>query len=196
MSELKLLLEAVEIFVRFKKPWYVAGGWAIDLHAGRISRAHADVDLLVLRCDQSEVQALLKDCNPQKVLPHPEGLLNCGTLAPWRAGEHLELPIHQVSAERDGRKVEVMFGETSGDEWLYRRNPTVRHPLLSLGFHSPSGIPYLAPEIVLLFKSKHMRSHDRADFETALPMLAADARKWLRDALEKTSPGHEWAMKL
>ena len=30
-------------------PWWIAGGWVIDLHLGHRSRAHADVDVLVLR---------------------------------------------------------------------------------------------------------------------------------------------------
>lgn len=36
--------------------WWIAGGWAIDLHLGRQSRAHADVDVLFLRADQLSVQ--------------------------------------------------------------------------------------------------------------------------------------------
>ncbi len=33
-------------------PWWIAGGWAIDLQLGYDSRAHADIDVLMLRCDQ------------------------------------------------------------------------------------------------------------------------------------------------
>jgi hypothetical protein len=32
-------------------------------------------------------------------------------------------------------------------------------------------VPYLLPEIVLLFKAKHRRPKDRADFDGVLPLL-------------------------
>jgi hypothetical protein len=65
-------------------------------------------------------------------------------------------------------------------------------PISKMGFHPLWGLPYLAPEIVLLFKAKHLGPRDRMDFDHALPALSADARRWLRDAIEKTHPGREW----
>jgi len=32
-------------------PWWIPGGWALDLHLGRHTRAHDDMDVLVLRRD-------------------------------------------------------------------------------------------------------------------------------------------------
>jgi hypothetical protein len=59
--------------------------------------------------------------------------------------------------------------------------------------HDPNGIPYLAPEIVLLFKAKHAaRDKDAADFARALPLLDAQRRQWLADALRIVHPGHDW----
>ena len=58
-------------------------------------------------------------------------------------------------------------------------------PLSRMGFYPLWGLPYLAPEIVLLFKAKHLEARDRIDFDNALPALSADARRWLRDAIEK-----------
>jgi hypothetical protein len=65
-------------------------------------------------------------------------------------------------------------------------------PIARMGFYPLWGLPYLAPEIVLLFKAKHLGPRDRTDFGNALPALSAEARRWLRDAIEKTHPGHEW----
>ena len=33
-------------------PWFIAGGWAIDLFLGRKTREHADVDFALSRLDQ------------------------------------------------------------------------------------------------------------------------------------------------
>ena len=37
-------------------PWWVAGGWAIDLTLGHQTRKHEDLDVLVLRRDQAWVR--------------------------------------------------------------------------------------------------------------------------------------------
>ncbi len=39
--------------------YWVFGGWAVDLHAGRVTRAHSDVDVAIWRHDLPEVHALL-----------------------------------------------------------------------------------------------------------------------------------------
>ena len=57
---------------------------------------------------------------------------------------------------------------------------------------SPDGLRSLAPEIQLLYKSKAPPERDEADFAQICPLLAADARRWLHDALELTTPDHKW----
>jgi hypothetical protein len=42
--------------------------------------------------------------------------------------------------------------------------------------HSPDGIPYLAPELVLLFNAKHARAKDQADFDGIVPHLTVTQR--------------------
>jgi hypothetical protein len=199
LSEVKVLLEVVEALAHLRAPFFIAGGWAIDLHLGRITREHHDVDVLILRSDQSRLHECLDGWRLKKIIPHPEGLANRGTLAEWRHGERLELPIHQINLYRRGETepaFQVMFAESSDGEWIYRRNPAIRMPLDRMGFHSLWALPYLAPEIVLLFKSKHLQSHDRVDFNNVLPALSAGSRAWLRAALERSSPDHEWLASL
>ena len=57
---------------------------------------------------------------------------------------------------------------------------------------SPDRLRYLAPEIQCLYKSKAPRERDEADFAQICPLLAADVRRWLHDALELTPPDHNW----
>jgi hypothetical protein len=193
--ELKALLEVAEAIGSLRAPFFFAGGWAIDLHLGRVTRAHHDVDVLAMRRDQLELHKALKQFSLKKVIPHPDGLINRGTVAEWPAGERLELPVHQINAYRAGEAepaFQVMLAESSDDEWIFRRNPEIRMPISRMGFYPLWGLPYLAPEIVLLFKAKHLEARDRIDFDSALPALSADARRWLRDAIEKTHPGHQW----
>ncbi len=177
-------------------PFYFAGGWAIDLHLGRVTRRHHDIDALVMRRNHLRLYEALHRFALKKIIPHPDGMPpNRGTIIEWRAGERLALPVHQVNAYRAGDSepaFQVMLAESSGGEWIFRRNPKVRMPISAMGFHSPWGLPYLAPEIVLLFKAKHLETRDQIDFDNALPALSVEARRWLRHALATSHPGHEW----
>ncbi|HEY6394142.1 MAG TPA: hypothetical protein VIX12_01920 [Candidatus Binataceae bacterium] len=199
MAELKELLEVAPVFGRYGRPWFFAGGWAIDLHLGRITRAHNDIDVLVMRRDQPRLSEHLAAFDLRKIIPHPEGLMNRGTVEPWREGELLELPVHQVDVHARGSNAkvfQVMMAESSDGDWVFRRNPAIRRPLVSIGFHPLWGLPYVAPEIVLLFKAKLMQPYDIADFKSVLPRLSVKARAWLRNALAIAHPGHEWIVQL
>jgi len=71
-------------------------------------------------------------------------------------------------------RVDVFREPWEGDMWVCRRDPSIRRPVADVIERDPTGIPYLAPEIVLLFKAKHAaRDKDAADFARTLPRLAA-----------------------
>jgi hypothetical protein len=76
-------------------------------------------------------------------------------------------------------------------EWVFRRDARIRRPLA--GAFVQDRVPYLAPEIVLLYKAKAPSAKDDADFRTMRPHLQSDQRSWLRHALDVTAPGHHWA---
>jgi hypothetical protein len=65
-----------------------------------------------------------------------------------------------------------------------------------VGLLSDEGIPFLAPELVLLYKSKSTsgkkRSKDKADFEEVYIRLEPERRIWLRWALLSVDPSHPW----
>ncbi len=89
-----------------------------------------------------------------------------------------------------------MLGETDNGNWVYRRDPSVTRKLKSLGNTNSDGIPYVAPEILLLFKAKHLRSKDEIDFEQVIEQLDPSAKQWLKDALVTAHPGHRWIDRL
>jgi hypothetical protein len=89
-----------------------------------------------------------------------------------------------------------MLTDMIGGVWRYRRDPALTRPLEDARLVGALGLPYLAPELVLLFKAGHPgrgpRDKDQADFERARPTLSPPARAWLRAALDRTRPGHPW----
>ena len=76
------------------------------------------------------------------------------------------------------------------------RDRSIRLPYAQVIATSPEGIPYLAPQIVLLFKARHHRPKDQADFTGALPLLNPARRSWLAAALARVHPGHPWISEL
>jgi len=70
--------------------------------------------------------------------------------------------------------------------------PSIRLPYPEVFDVSADEIPYLRPEVCLLFKAKAVRDKDRADFEAALPRMSAAQRNWLHTALRTVHPDHDW----
>lgn len=190
-------LTVAEVAALFKSadfPWWIAGGWGLDLFLGHQTRPHEDTDVLVLRRDQRRLQAHLEGWELHAADPP-----GTGSLRPWTAEEQLDLPVHQVWCRKEPTRpwqLEIVLGETTNGQWAFRRNPNITRPLELLGATTDAGIPYVAPEVLLLFKAKHLRPKDNLDFEAVASKLQPDSREWLFTAIEHTYPGHPWLASL
>ncbi|WP_189956915.1 nucleotidyltransferase domain-containing protein [Streptomyces alanosinicus] len=182
------------MFAKADFPWWIAGGYAIEMAVGRELRPHGDLDVLVLRRDQTLVRDMLSDWDMH--VADPPGV---GWLRPWRSGEALEQPLHDIWCRRTPEapwSVQLMLDEAEGAHWVSRRTRRVRLPLERVGRTSPTGIPYLAPEVQLFYKAKATRDKDETDFEAVLPLLDEPQRVWLSDSIAVTSPDHPWRQRL
>lgn len=105
-------------------PWWLAGGWALDRFVGHVTRAHADIDVAVLRRDADAVYELL-DGWDVLIAGH---CVWCRPTSdePWR--------------------VQLLLEDSDGDDWVYRRDARVRRPVATLGDDH-----VLAPEVQLLW---------------------------------------------
>jgi aminoglycoside-2''-adenylyltransferase len=173
--------DVAELLAGFDAPWWIAGGWALDLFLDAETRPHGDVDVAVLR--DWDLRYVTED----------------RTLAPWDE-QPLRLPVHAVWARRSldpsaPWTFEVLLNEHRGDRWVYRRDPAISLPLSELGGRR-EGIPLLRPEVVLLYKSKHPTLTDERDFDAVEPHLTTPARSWLREALSRSAPRHAWLQRL
>ncbi|MEX1111891.1 MAG: hypothetical protein WEC84_00355 [Candidatus Andersenbacteria bacterium] len=188
-NEFAPLNEMYEIMQDFQNPWFICGGWAIDLELGRKTRDHKDVDIGTFREDQLELQTYLGDWSFFKVLPDSRDIVE------WKEGEYLEKPIHETRARKDSKEVEFLLNDSDETSWIYRRNDRVHFPKEKL-IRYRDNLPYWAPEISLLYKAKTVRPHDEEDFEAILGELSSDAKMWLKEAIQDTHPGHQWISKL
>jgi hypothetical protein len=168
-------------------PWWVAGGRAIDLFVGRETRRHGDTDLQLLRRDQLAAQEALAGWDLHAADPP-------GTLRRWMPGEELRPPVNHVWCRRAPGApwaLQLMLAEAEDGRWLFRRDRRITRPIEQFGRRCADGVPYVAPEVQLLFKSRDPQSKDEADF-AARPLLDPAARRWLADALSLHAPGHPW----
>ncbi|MGC5401791.1 nucleotidyltransferase domain-containing protein [Streptomyces sp. DT20] len=176
-----------------RTPWWIAGGYAVELAVGRAYREHGDVDVLLLRRDQLAVQRTLPGWEWWAADPP-------GTLRPWDSGEVLPADVHDIwcrPGPDEPWRVQFMLDDVAGDDWVFRRDPRIRLPLDRLGAVSGDGVPYVVPEVQLLYKSRSRRPKDELDFAAALPVLAAGQRSWLTEAITLAEGAdHPWAARL
>ncbi len=183
--------QAADIFVGFPEPWWIAGGWAIDLFAGSTTRPHGDMDIALLRGSESALRAHLGDWDVR--------IAHNGAFEAW-SGDVLEPARHQFWARPQGAELwvlEFLLEDNDDGLWHFRRDANVVLPIPELTRKSDVGIPYLCPEVTLLYKAKSAEEPRNArDFETAAPLLDNHARRWLQRALEQAHPGHLWIKRL
>ena len=177
-----------------RKPWWIAGGYAIELFVGCAFRPHADIDVLLLRRDQHIVHEILPGWDVQAADPP-------GRLRPWTADETLPGHVHDIWCRESPEgpwRLQFMLDDADGQEWRSRRDPRITRPIDRLGRHTGDGWPYLSPEVQLHYKatSSDLRAKDEADFAAALPHLDEPARRWLDQALTRTHPAHHWRDRL
>lgn len=77
----------------------------------------------------------------------------------------------------------------------FRRNQSIRREREKMFFRTSSGLPVLAPEIVLLYKSNCPAEY-AADFQNTVESLSRERRAWLKASLNKLYKQHLWTDRL
>ena len=172
--------------------WCIAGGWAIDLYIGRQTRAHEDLELVVLRRDFKLLFEQFQKFHPRKIISGEQA-----TFLPWH-GEPIESEVIQMRLDDldSNTPCDLLLTPAEGDQWICRRNEAIQRPLSDVINHTCDGVPFLAPEIVLLFKAKYVREKDRHDFDRVISLMSPPAKNWLREKLAIVHPNHAWLMRL
>jgi hypothetical protein len=169
-----------KIMGKYGFPWFVAGGWAIDLFIGKEMRVHEDIEIGIFRKDQMKLYKYLEKYKKYYI----DNKSRIGKLEKhdWNK-EYLRLPIHELYVQYDDLEIEILLNEREEPNWVYRRNEKIRLVEEKAILHSEEGIPYLCPEIVLLYKTKDMREKDIADLKNAFGKMSEYQKKWLMDSI-------------
>ena len=181
------------LFSAYRGRWWIAGGWAIDLFAGGSNRKHADIDIELLRSEQHLLHEVLPGWQIFACRFPGKDILHL-----WPAGEVLPLEVHDIWCRPTTDSpwaLQLMLMDHEGESWIYRRDARIGGLIDALGIEA-QGLPVIAPEIQLLFKSKGRLAKDEFDLDLALPLLNDDRRDWLINALTVSDPTNPWIERL
>lgn len=211
----KLVKKSAELLNAGNFEYQFCAGQAIDLFLERETRVHGDIDICaywqerddIIRYMQSQgfevyemlgggrahkitdpaVQMYQKrnifcvkdDCPLVKLYPLDEN--DCCWLEFFHIGQ-TELNF-----------IEFLFNDRSETHFEYARDREIKRDI-DKAILSRDGIPYLAPEICLLYKSTDIeREGYQQDFELTYPELNDEQKLWLQSALKRLYPdGHKW----
>ncbi|MEU8900422.1 hypothetical protein [Nocardia sp. NPDC048505] len=171
-------------------PWCVVAGWALDLFIGETTRQHDDIEIAVPRGAFTEVAEALHEfewdvVGAGMVWPYPE------------AADDPELHQTWLRDSRTGRYHLDVFREPhQGDRWICRRDRTITLPYAELIAFDDDAIPYVIPEVALLFKAKAPRPKDDRDFARVVPLLPDHRIARLTEWLTRVHPHHRWLAEL
>lgn len=186
--------EVSKIFSGISIYWGIAGGWALDMHLGRTTREHSDIDIVIFRKDQQVLYQLLK--NEWTLYKAKDGKVSL-----WQDQEHLDV-INDVWVSRGFHSpwaFQIMLMDCEQGNWIYRREKTIKVSKEELFSTDENQVPYLKPAIQLLYKggSSRIREKDFSDFQSVLSSLSLKEKEWLKEALKRQFPlGHSWMKSL
>ena len=172
-------------------PWYVTGGWALDLFLGQQTRDHADIEFATLPSDIPKARKALAEL--EFFAAHN------GELSFLERDADVPDDIWQLwgaDFKSQAWRVDMMIERGTTDRWVYKRNSTISQPRDQATYLNDQGIPFLAPANVLLFKAKHTRDKDVQDFDRVLPHLRPHEKVLLRRWIASEHSVHPWHAQL
>ena len=221
----KLIQQAHDLFKGVDFEWCVCGGYALDMFAGKELRPHGDFDMCFFQQDRAKVLQYLIDRNwpvfgrqgGWEELPitqfifynitdasdpelkdygfwavKPGGWMEMTPLPRTKAGT-CSYYNHGFTAD-EFTFIEVAFNDKEGDTYILQNNPKITLPMERAILYA-NDVPYLAPEIILFFKTDEWSATNSylgpkmiIDFQAVMPLMDDRQKSWLMDAI-KTAHG-------
>ena len=192
----------------------ICGGCAIDLFIGKKTRPHKDLDVAVYWEDRDKiVHYMIED---RWILFEPCGndyLHKINSISEQKSVKtniwcvrynnphykFFEYDKEKFKVNFDGSEqiklnfIEYLFNYHDNEYFIYASNYSIKREYHKAILKNDD-IFYLAPELVLLYKSTAINNPDyQHDFQNTLPKMNEDQISWLKNALLLMFPGgHEW----
>ena len=191
----------------------ICGGHAIDLFLGKTTRPHSDIDISARKSDKRAIIEFMRKSGWEIYEFRGQGIVrrivSASDFLPVRNLMCVKNPCEIVKfhpCEKGGdylrheffhigmtafNYLEFLFNDLDDNDFIF--SDDIRRPLCKAILHKGS-IPFLAPEIVLLYKSADAgRCENALDFENATAHMDAEQLHWLNLSLAALYPhGHIW----
>ena len=229
-----VIIQAHDLFKTAGFDYAICGGFGIDMYVGRELRSHGDFDIAVFQEDrQKAVRFLLDNGWPvygrfmekgpiwqylfYKIRDFTESFWDeCNNIWTVKPGcipemyklDRLQPEVYSYKQPSEWLVksldfIEIAFDNKEGSDYVAQKSPRIARPLDKAILHH-DGIPYLAPEIILFYKSGKYSSENayakprtEIDFKAIMPMLPEESKQWLLNAIDVAYPdGYGWLEKL
>jgi hypothetical protein len=211
----KLVKDAIELLKGQNFEYAVCGGYAIDLFLGYDSRKHGDIDMLAYWNDRNSIILYMQskgynvyemlgggmahhitDINNQKYKKRNIfcSAKNCEIvhLTPTDEKNIYKIEFFHIG-QTELNFIEFLFNDKDEKCFLYARDKNIKRDMSKAILHN-NEISYLAPELLLLYKSTDTeREGYQQDFDLTFAKMNDEQREWLINALKIIYPdGHKW----
>lgn len=179
------------------KPWWIAGGVALDLFANRAIRSHHDVDVVIFAADATSFRRGLANWDIHAAIGWTgQPRESQRVLRRWPASDPLPKDTGAFWCRPSPNQpwcFELLVNPGSSDRWHFKRDARISRPVSEVSM-SRNGLPFLAPEIVLLHKatSATITEQDTSDLLAVVDSMTLGQRSWLSKTISRISHGHPW----
>ncbi len=195
--------------------YMLCGGYAVDMYLQCKTREHSDIDIGVFWEDREEVIRFMKSNNwsvyealgggivckldnlENYDFERRKNLFCIRNKTPRIHLDHIEGNSYTFQMDDCEQSeldyVEFLFNECSNDKFVYYWNSEITR-MLNKAIMREGRIPYLAPELVLLYKSTSSNTGKSiVDFKAVTEKMNLERKDWLKYALTIAYPhGHSW----
>lgn len=195
-------------------PWAICGGFALDLFLEKDIRKHSDIDVCVFEKDRDKILRYMLQNNWSVYEFRGQGKVRpLDATSSSETGRNLmcingecdivnfypcedeQLLYHEFfhTGIKEFNYLEFLFNTTDEEFFWFDKNQGIKRNL-SKAILFNNGIPYLAPEIVLLYKSSRSENVEyHYDFEQTYLHMDDEQKKWFSQNLDVLYPnGHIW----
>jgi hypothetical protein len=213
----EILIKANALLKKGGFDYVFCGGFALDLFLGITIREHSDIDVCVFQEDRNKIIDYMVKIGLRPYEFCGNGIvhliknsLNCKyngnimciykdcDLVKFIEIEKEDHFYHEFSHEgiKKLNYIEFLFNNRLNGKIILDGNKNIETNMQEAILIS-NGIEYLAPEIVLFYKSNNMIIKNQIDYGKTITNLNAKQKSWLKQALiKKYSNNHLWLNKI
>lgn len=226
----KLIYQAHDLFKNTGFDYAICGGFALDMFASKELRPHGDFDIVVFKEDkQRAVKFLINNGwliygrfmeegkTATQILfykindPTESTWNDCKNMWAVKSGSFAEMyKLDRLQGDVYSYKIheprlqgfdfiELEFDVRDDNDFVLYESPKIIRPL-DKAILNREGIPYLAPEVIMFFKSDlfssthpYLKPKTESDFKAIMPLLPDESREWFLEAINTAYPdGCKW----